>query len=418
MYNSELGRNMYKAVGASRLADATASRAKPDWKFDLKFVLDNVESNVELEDISGWFKNNDGGPYLQKFQAKLASFCGSRYAFGVSSGSTSIYVALKACGIGEGHYVAVPAYTHVGTVAPIVLAGAIPVFVDVDQYGNLDSVDLENVINKMKKDGIGEINAVIAVHQLGLPCRMDEINEVLDYVGSGAFLIEDASHSLGAEYKGKQVGTLGDIGCFSIGGGRTKIIGVGEGGMIVCNDDLIAERIKNIRNHGDRNTDVDYFCFNFRMSDLNAAIGYMMMDRLQFLIDWQIQNAKYIIDKLPGYLHVPDMIDDYGKDVKTVRYIVGCRFINEKIGKGHISRDEFLSELKRFQVGPRKFVGGGYSKLISNVRFYNRFVGVGGSGLTMSKRILDESVWIDYHRYPRTKGEIDELLDVLNELGR
>lgn len=365
-----------------------------DWKFNLKFA----DSEVELEDISGWFKNNDGGQYLQKFQHKYAKFCGAKHAFGVASGSSSIYIALKACGIGEGDHVVVPAYTHVGSVAPVVLAGARPVFVDVDEYGNLDPSDLSRVKAKMRKEG-KNIDAVIVVHQLGMPCKMDEIKEIPE----GAVIIEDASHSLGAEYKGKQVGTLGDIGCFSIGGGRTKIIGVGEGGMITTNDDSLAEKCKNIRNHGDRNTDVDYFCFNFRMSDLNAAIGYMMMDRVPFLIDWQIRNAEYIIENLPDYI---DVLPTPG-DVKTIRYIIGCGY------RGR-ARDGFLSQLKRFQVGPRQFVGGGYTKLVSDVTFYTHFAQY--SDLTMSRRLRDESVWIDYHRYPRTKTDIDELLNVLKGL--
>lgn len=364
-----------------------------DWKFGLKFG----DCEVNFEDISGWFKNNEGGPYLQKFQHKYAKFCGAKYAFGVASGSASIYIALKACGIGEGDYVAVPAYTHIGSVAPVILAGAIPIFIDVDQYGNMDADNLCYVKNKINKHD-KKINAIIAVHQLGLPCRMDEIREVAD----GAFIIEDASHSLGAEYKGKNVGTLGDVGCFSIGGGRTKIIGVGEGGMITTNNDSLAEKCKNIRNHGDRNTDVDYFCFNFRMSDLNAAIGYMLIDHVQFLIDWQIQNAEYIIDNLPDCLQVLPIPND----VKTVRYIIGCYHRGQ-------SRDKLLSQLNKFQIGPRQFVGGGYTKLINDVRFYNKRE---YSDLTMSKRLRDESIWIDYHRYPRTKPEIDELLNVLQKI--
>lgn len=382
-------------------------------EFSLKLVQRFLGDNsIEIGDISGWFKNNEGGPYLQEFQKKMASFCDSRYAFGVSSGSTAIYVALKACGIGLGDYVVVPAYTHIGSVAPIVLAGARPVFVDVDQYGNLDPLDLEKVGNKMKKDGIGEINAAIVVHQLGLPCRMDEINEVLDIVGNGAFLIEDASHSLGAEYKGLRVGGIGDIGCFSIGGGRTKTIGVGEGGMVMCNNSELAEKCKNIRNHGDRNTDVDYFCFNFRMSDLNAAVGLLLVDRLQYLNDWQIKNAEYIIENLPDYLHVlPTPVD-----VKTVRYIIGCQYKRLTGLLTGLSRSEFLSKLTRFQIGPREFVGAGYSKLISDAQFYKQFVHIGGSELTMSKKFMDESVWIDYHRYPRMMYQINELLGTLNGL--
>ncbi|GAI75684.1 unnamed protein product [marine sediment metagenome] len=100
------------------------------------------------KDFSGWFKSSEGGPYLQEFQDRFAAFCGAKHAFAVSSGSAAIYTALRACGIGRGNFVAVPAYTHIGSVAPIYLAEAHPVFVDVDKYGNMDPADLEKVMSR------------------------------------------------------------------------------------------------------------------------------------------------------------------------------------------------------------------------------------------------------------------------------
>ncbi len=350
------------------------------------------------KDFSGWFKSNDGGPYLQEFEKKFAAFLGAKNAVAVSSGSAALYTALKSCEVGPGDYVAVPAYTHVGSAAPIILAGAKPLFVDVDQYGNLDPEDLRKVVSVLKA------KAVIVVHQLGLPCEMDEIKGASD----GAYIIEDASHALGAEYKGVKVGVLGDIGCFSIGGGRTKTIGTGEGGMITVNDKKLTERCKNMRNHGDRMTDADYFCFNFRMSELNALVGLLQMDKLRFLIGWQIKNAKYLIANLPSYLEVPTP----PSHMKTVHYIVGCRFYPKK---AHMSRNEFLEKViaKGFEGGvPRKNVGKGYAKLISDVKFYTRYY----RKLPLSEKIRDEAVWIDWHRYPRTKKEIDQLIGALKEI--
>jgi len=352
------------------------------------------------KDFSGWFKSNDGGPYLREFEKKFADFLGAEHAFAVSSGSAAIYTALKACEVGRGDYVAVPSYTHIGSVAPILLARGKPLFIDVDQYGNLNPEDLRKVISVLK------VKAVIVVHQLGLPCEMDQIKKISD----GAFIIEDASHALGAEYEGMKAGVLADVGCFSIGGGRTKTIGTGEGGMIVVNDDKLAEKCKNIRNHGDRITDCDYFCFNFRMSELNSLVGLLQMDKLQFLVDWQIKNAEYLIANLPEYLKVRAP-PPY---VKTVHYLVGCRFSRTKAG---MSRDEFLKNVieKGYEGGvPRKNVGKGYAKLISDIRFYTRY----RRNVPMSEKLRDEAVWIDWHRYPRTKDEIDELLSVFREICR
>jgi len=351
------------------------------------------------KDFSGWFRSHDGGPYLREFEKKFANFCGAKRAFAVSSGSASIFIALKACGVGRGDFVAVPCYTHIGSVAPILLAGAKPLFIDVDEYGNIDPDRLRKDLS-LKRYG-GKVKSVIVVHQLGMPCNMDEMP-------TDVSIIEDASHALGAEYKGKRTGTLGDVGCFSIGGGRTKTIGTGEGGMIVVNNDGLAEKCKNIRNHGDRITDCPYLCFNFRMSDLNAVVGLVQMDKLQFLIDWQVKNAEYLIANLPDYLKVPTP-PPY---VKTVHYIIGCRFSQTKAG---MSRDDFLRRVieKGYEGGePRRNIGKGYAKLISDVRFYNRY----RRKCPMSEKLRDESVWIDWHRYPRIKEEIDELLNVFNTI--
>jgi len=364
------------------------------------FTVDDLLQINELlkRDFSGWFKSNDGGPYLQEFQRRFADFLGAKYAFATSSGSAAIYIALRACGVEEKDYVAVPAYTHVGSVAPILLAGAKPLFIDVDRFGNMDAEDLSKVVSVQK------VKAVIVVHQLGLPCEMDKIKEVSE----GVVIIEDSSHALGAEYKGVKAGVLGDVGCFSIGGGRTKTIGTGEGGMVVVNDDFLAERCKNMRNHGDRIFDCDYFCFNFRMSELNALVGLLQMKKLQFLIDWQIKNAEYLIKNLPEYLEVP-VPPSY---IKPVHYIIGCHFSEKTAG---MTRDDFLKKVieKGYEGGvPRRNVGQGYAKLISDIKYYSKY----RRALPISEKLRDEMVWIDWHRYPRTREEIDELLHAFREI--
>jgi perosamine synthetase len=367
---------------------------------------DWVVKQLKGKDISGWFGSATGGEYLQEFQTRFAQYCTAKHGVAVSGGSASIYVALRACGVGPRDYVAVPAYTHVGSVAPIVLAGAKPIFVDSDKYGNLSPSDLERAIQ-----GKPKLKAVITVHLLGVPCEMQKIREVLDdYSDEKVFIVEDASHALGSEYRGKRCGTLGDVGCFSIGGGRTKTIGTGEGGMIVTNDDDLAARCRNIRNHGDRYTDVNYLCFNFRMSELNAVVGLSQMPKLDMLVDWQIKKAGYLLAKLPDFLSVPEP----PPHVKSTRYLLGCMYKGKRF-----SRDEFVSRLtealakKNIENGvPRKNVSKGQTKLIDQVRFYSKF----RRDTPLAKSFVEKSFWIDWHRYPRTEEEIDQLIETIEEV--
>lgn len=345
---------------------------------------------IKHHDISGWFGNNEGGESMRFFQNCFAEMTDTKYAYATSSGSAAIYVALRACGVGRGDNVIVPSYTHVGSVAPILLAGARPIFVDVDINGTLDPAQVQWEPAK----------ALIAVHMLGMPCNMDEIRRNFD-----GFIIEDASHAFGAEYKSKKCGSLGDLAAFSIGGGRTKTIGCGEGGMVTTNNTVMATKIKNIRNHGDRVTDADYLCFNFRMSELNALLGLLQLPRVQMMNDWQMNNAKRIITELPPSLTVPKA-PPYAK---TVRYIIGALMCKEM-------RQDFLNKLIKngWNGGmPRMNIGSGWSKLVHEVKFYKKFHKIGS--LPVSERLRDEAVWIDWHRYPRTEEEITVMLKHVRE---
>lgn len=366
---------------------------------------DWVVKQLKGKDISGWFGNATGGTFLQDFQTKFAEYCGVKHGVAVSSGSASIYVALRACGVDKGDYVAVPAYTHIGSVAPIVLAGAKPLFIDSDKYGNLSPSDLEKATQDKQN-----VKAAVCVHLLGVPCEMQRIKNVLENHTNKVYIIEDASHALGSEYKGKRCGSLGDIGCFSIGGGRTKTIGTGEGGIIVTDNDDLAEKCRNIRNHGDRYTDVDYFCFNFRMSELNAVVGLSQMRKLETLVEWQIKKAEYLLAKLQSFLSVPEP----PAHVKTTRYLLGCEYKGKRL-----SRDEFFSRLaealnkKGIENGvPRKNVSKGQTKLISQVKYYQKFKRVCPS----AQSLMEKSIWIDWHRYPRTEEEIDQLIETMEEV--
>lgn len=357
---------------------------------DLAKIIDLLKN----KDFSGWFGNNTGGPYMREFERKWADFCGVKYAIATSSGSSAIYNALRACGVGRGDVVAVPTYTHIGSVAPIIMAQAKPYFVDVEpKFGLFDPEELKKA---------PKLKAIIPVHYLGMPCEMNRIKEL----AKDAYIIEDASQGLGSEYYGKKVGVLGDIAGGSIGGGRTKIVCAGEGGMITTNNEELAERARNMRNHGDRYADKNYFGFSFRMSELNALVVLLQFNRINKLLNWEINNAEYLIKRLPFFLESPS-IPNY---IKPNRYFIGCHFSQPKVG---MPRDTFLNiirndpELKHGKGIPRRCISGGSSKLISDVRYYQKWR---IRDYPVSKMFVNKAVWIDWHRFPRTKKEIDELL--------
>lgn len=362
----------------------------PDEFQQTTVLVQKVYELLQSGKLSGWWKAPNGGPYLQEFERKFAAYVGTNHAIAVSSGSAAIYVALRAaCRDLENTYVAVSPYTHIGSVAPIVMAGGVPKFIDVDDYGNMSPPDLDS-------EGFG---AVIVPHQLGQPSCMDEIIEIShSFQHAGSPVIEDCSQALGAKYNGKMAGSIGDVGCFSIGGDMTKTISTGEGGMITTNDYHIADKCRKIRNHGEREGAV-FLCFNFRMSELQALVGLLQMDGIQTQVDWQVKNADYLIRNLPSCLQVPEppAITD------PCRYIIGCRYV------GQLTRDRYLEGVynRGYRGGePRRNVGPGYQKLVYEIPFYGQWA----RRCPNAEALRDRAVWIDWHRYPCTREEIDKLL--------
>jgi dTDP-4-amino-4,6-dideoxygalactose transaminase len=357
--------------------------------------LELLEDLLRSGRICGWWNSPNGGTYVKNFEKAFSYYNGSKYAVAVSSGSASIYLALRACGVGNGSRVLVSPYTHVGSVSPIVLAGGVPVFIDVDHWGNIDPDAAEKYCRE------NDASAMLAVHQNGQPCQMGELKRVCeDY---GLSLVEDCSQALGSYYGSSMVGNLGDAGCFSVGGDMTKTISTGEGGVVVTNDRGIEEKCRLMRNHGEK-LGAMYPCFNFRISDLQALVGCFQMRSIKDQIKHQKDNANYLIKRLPEFLSFPDPL----KGSDPVYYIIACRY-NLK----NPSRDEFLNMLrnKGFIGGqPRMNVGAGYQKLVYQIPYYSRYL---ERRAERAERIRESSIWIDWHRYPITTREIDKLLEAM-----
>ncbi len=205
-----------------------------------------------------------GGPNVRAFEQEVAAYCGVKHAISCASGTDALLLALRACRVGPGDEVITTPFTFVATASTIAMCGARPVFVDIDaRTYNLDPGHIEAAITPRTR-------AVIPVHLYGQPADLAPIAEVCRR--HGLWLIEDAAQSFGAEYGGRKCGAYGDIGCFSFY--PSKNLGAfGDGGMVITDDDALAERLRILANHGSRqryhHAELGY---NSRLDELQAAI--------------------------------------------------------------------------------------------------------------------------------------------------
>lgn len=213
-----------------------------------------------------------GGPFVTQFEEDFATFCGCRHAIGLGSGTEALWLTLLAMGIGPGDEVITVPMTFIATAEAITYCGARPVFVDVDpRTYTMDPAALRNAVTPRTK-------AIIPVHLFGHPADMDPILEVARE--HGLFVIEDACQAHGAEYKGRNVGSLGDAGCFSFYPGK-NLGALGEAGAVVTNDDDLQERIRILRDHGQtRKYHHAMVGWNCRMDGIQAAVLRIKLRRL------------------------------------------------------------------------------------------------------------------------------------------
>ncbi len=230
------------------------------------------------------------GPRVQTFEEAFAPYCGVKYAIATSSGTTALHITLLAHGIGPGDEVITTPFTFIASANSILYVGARPIFVDIDYATfNIRPDQIEAAITPRTR-------AIMPVHLFGLPADMQPIMEIAERYG--LIVIEDACQAHGAEYNGKRVGSFG-TGCFSFY--PTKNITSGEGGMITTNDEYIAEKCRTIRQHGMRRRYYhDELGFNFRMTDVHAAIGLSQLAKLEQFNARRIANARYLSEHLKG----------------------------------------------------------------------------------------------------------------------
>lgn len=261
-----------------------------------KLNFDEAEEKAALETIkSRWIST---GPKCEEFENLFAEMLSVKHAVSLSNCTDALHLALRVLDVGEGDEVICPSLTFVASVNSIKYVGATPIFCDVKSPDHIN-IDAE----KIKKLITPRTKALMLVHMAGFPCEMDEITAIAKE--HNLKIIEDACHGPLSEYKGKKLGTIGDIGCFSFF--SNKNISTGEGGMIVTGDSDLANKIRLLRSHGMTTMsyqrakghatayDVVELGYNFRMDDIRASIGIAQLKKLKGdLVERQKVRADYV----------------------------------------------------------------------------------------------------------------------------
>jgi perosamine synthetase len=301
---------------------------------ELEYVADCVKTT--------WISSN--GKYISLFEKKFAEFCQTNYGVACNNGTTAIHLALEALGIGKNDEVIIPTFTMIATCNAVIYSGAKPVLVDAEmETWNIDTDLIEDKITPRTK-------AILVVHTYGHAVDMDPILEIAKK--HNLFVVEDAAEAHGGEYKEKRCGSLGDIGCFSFY--SNKIITTGEGGMVVTNNAEYAERAQSLRNHafGKPRFIHNELGFNYRITNIQAAIGLAQMERADYLVNRRIKNAmRYnsLLKDVEGIKIPPEKA--WAKNVYWMYSIL----IEDSFG---LSKDDVMEKLRDKGVDTRSFFYG------------------------------------------------------------
>lgn len=293
-----------------------------------------LDSGILSRYLGCWHEDFYGGPEVQAFEKEWAEYFGVKHALAVNSCTSGLIAAVGALGIGPGDEVIVPPYTMCASVTAALWYGAIPVFADVEP--NYFCIDPDSVAQRITK----HTKAIIAVDLLGQPYDAGRLNEIAKKYNIP--VIEDCAQAPGALYHNRFAGTLADVGIYSFN--YHKHIHTGEGGMVVTNDDRIAERVQLIRNHAEAVVEgkevediTNMVGFNFRLTELQAAIGRVQLKKLASLVEARVQNCRYLAKGLSVFPGISD--PGVRPDATHVYYQQALLYKEEEVG---IPRNTFI----------------------------------------------------------------------------
>lgn len=300
---------------------------------DLGKQYQNIKDEIEIE-LKKVFESGQysGGLFVEKFEDSFSNYCGTKYASGVSSGTSALWIALKAVGVGEGDEVITAANSFIATAEAISMCGAKPVFVDVDFYTS--TIDVEKIEQSITE----KTKAIIPVHLYGQLCDMSLLKKIS--TSYGIKIVEDAAQAHGAQHYGVRAGAFGDVGCFSFYPGK-NLGAYGEAGAVVTNDHEIYKNVCMIRDHGQERK-YSHACIgsNERMDGIQGAV---LNIKLEYIDEWNEKRK-----------NIANRYNEIFSNIKSIRIPF------EKIKDGHVyhiyqieveNRIEVINALERKKIG-------------------------------------------------------------------
>lgn len=326
------------------------------------------------------------GSRVERFERDFANYIGVKRAVATSSGTTALHLALLAAGIKKGDEVITTPFTFIATANSILFCGAIPIFVDIDERTfNLDASKIEEKISEKTK-------AIIPVHLYGQPCDMDSIVEIAEE--HDLLVIGDAAQAHGAKYKGKRVGSIADLECFSFY--PTKNMTTGEGGMITTNDDEIVRTARVIRNHGSiERYEYSRLGYNYRMTDIAAAIGIQQLKKLDRFNRARMENVEYLTRELSDMEGIETPYCRPEVEHVYHLYTIKCR-----------GRDELAGYLEKNGIG----YGIYYPEPLYRYPHLKKF----GSELSIAEKTSKEVISLPVHP-SIDKKDLDRIIEAIKE---
>ncbi len=391
-------------------------------KFLYSAIFEEEEKEAILEvmengELSGFYKDFEGGKKVQDFQRKWANYFGSKNAIAVNSGTSALHVAIAASGIGPGDEVIVPAYSFTATASSVVMNNAIPIFCDIDPITfNIDVKKIEKLITDKTK-------AIIPVHLFGKPAEMDAIMDLSKK--HGLIVIEDACQSPGTKYNGKFTGTIGHFGVFSTV--ETKNLVTGEGGMIVTNDDELAYKCKLVRNHGEaymKGKPREYLSnmlgYNLRPLEIQAAVGIEQLKKIKRINRHKNKLANYLLDNLKGLTGI--LLPEKSNNLDIIHHLLCLQYDENETG---VNKALYMEALQKegievtagyphpMYMNPifQEKIAYGAQGCPFTCSFYGKEVNYQAGICPESELVCDKAIFITHIRHPNVIEDMKDIVE-------
>ena len=378
----------------------------PEWP---RLTSELGESVLKTLQNENWGVGSDA---ISRFEDAFALFHDAKYCISTSSGTTALWVALKAAGVKAGDEVIIPAYTFIATASAVLMANAVPVFVDIDEKTlNIDSDLIEATITNKTK-------AIMPVHIAGNPANMDKICAIGKQYGIA--IVEDAAQAHGAEWKGKKVGAIGKGGIFSFQ--TSKNMSAGEGGAIITNDDDFKEACFSYHNCG-RESGGEWYEHqhlggNFRLNALAASMLIPQLDSIGADMDLRDKNKKFLDDVL-GEIDGIELVGSYEQTTRSAQHLYIVKYKKEAFNGIH--RDVFFKAMQAEGV----YTYAGYSPLYREKLFVTdpdeypwlKDQDYASLSLPVTERICDdESVWLQQRYLLGNDEDSQDIIDAFKKV--